>query len=347
VLARAILTLTLISSLAVVVGCGESRTRPSGVEPAAAPAPATSGEGPATKTTVPTPTTDPATLERLALACDGPALAAAFAALGWTGPRRALDPAALAATPELPPSTALLTRWEAGRRFDADGRLDPDAAAELIAALSAELGQAPPRWWAEQLASARRIDDAEPPSYELGLASDGTRDRRGELQRGPGEVWVRGSDSALVASGDALAYDFSVARVELGPIPTAPDATLELARLPGASTLYYAQFNRGSGGFRFPLIALGSSGKPRWSAEVCGPDRKLLGGVGYLIAEIVVITDGPSEPPASGPGPMRMPSEPIHIAVFTGESHGVAVDVFDPDTGARTLAWSSDLWFAR
>jgi hypothetical protein len=342
VLARALLSLTLAA--AIGAGCGvEPASAPAAPDPEPAPAsdPAsdpTPDPTPDPAPAVPTPTTDPAELERLALACDGPALAAALAIL---------DPAALAATPALPPSVALLATWEAGRRFDADGRLDPAAATELVAALTAALGQAPPRWWTEQLASARRTNTAEPPAYELGLASDGSRDRRGPLQRGPGEVWVRGSDSALVASGDALAYDFSVARVELGPIPTGPDATVELARVPGASTIYYAHFKRGSGGFRFPLAAIGSSGKTRWSAEVCGPDRKLLGGLGYLIAEIVIITDPPSEPAPSGPRPMGMPSEPSHIAVFTGESHGVAVDVFDPDTGARTLAWSSDLWFAR
>lgn len=33
--------------------------------------------------------------------------------------------------------------------------------------------------------------------------------------------------------------------------------------------------------------------------------------------------------------------------VFTAESHGVALDVFEIDSGDRSLAWSSDFWFWR
>src|SRR5690606_25225933 len=143
---------------------------------------------------------------------------------------------------------------------------------------------------------------------------------------------------------DALPI-LSMGRVELGPLPTEPDATLEISRARAGSTLYYASFSRGSGGFRFPLRAIDGNGRERWQAEVCGPDRKILGGLGYLTVEIVVLEPPPD--PGVAPGSKQPSSGATGIAVFTAESHGVALDVFDPQTGARTLAWSSDFWFAR
>ena len=118
---------------------------------------------------------------------------------------------------------------------------------------------------------------------------------------------------------------------------------LEIGRAPAGSTVYYATFERGSGGFRFPLHAVELGGE-RWRAEVCGPDRQILGGQGYLSVEIVVLG---VPAPAASPGVMRPPPKSTGIAVFTAESHGVALDFFDPKSGARTLAWSSDLWFTR
>jgi hypothetical protein len=104
---------------------------------------------------------------------------------------------------------------------------------------------------------------------------------------------------------------------------------IEHARARAGTTIYYASFSQGSGGFRFPLRAVGPDGTLAWTAEVCGPDRRILAGHGHLTVEIVVLDSGAG------------------IAVFTAESHGVALDVFDPQTGKRTLAWSSDFWFAR
>jgi hypothetical protein len=240
----------------------------------------------------------------------------------------------------------LWARGEAARSFSADGSIEPHAVDSLIEELTRELGSVPPRWWIEQLASARLRPGADggPPSYDVGFGKDS--DRRGALVAGPGNLRVRSGVAMGLSGADGkLYFDLGIGRVELGPLPTDPDATLELARARAGSTIYYATFSRGAGGFRFPLRAIGSDGQQRWQAEVCGPDRQILGGVGYLTVEIVVLEPPPE--PGSAPG-MKLPSAGVTgIAVFTAESHGVALEVFDPQTGARTLAWSSDFWFAR
>lgn len=280
------------------------------------------------------PPASPDNLEPLALACDGAAIKAAFATL---------DPAALAAL-DHGPSSSLLARWESTRRFGDDGVIERAAVDAFVVALTTELGKEPPRWWVDQLASAKQYDGNDPPYYNGQMSESG--DRRGELVAGPGNTRVRpGMATALSESGGKLYFDLSMGRLELGPLPADQDTTLELARARAGSTIYYANFNRYSGGFRFPLRAIAFSKGEQWQAEVCGPDRKVLGGIGYMIAEIVVLEPAPD--PSSKPGEMRPSSGATGVAVFTAETHGVAVEVFDPQTGARTLAWSSDLWFAR
>ena len=283
-----------------------------------------------------TPPAIPETLEPLALRCDGAAIKAAFAEL---------DPAALAGL-DHGPSTRLLARWESTRRFGDDGSIDSAAVEAFALALARELGQEPPRWWVEQLAAAklRPGDDQGPPYYDVGMTESG--DRRGELVPGPGSTRVRPNMAAVLSeSNGQLYFDLSMGRLELGPLPSDPDATLELARARAGSVIYYASFSRGSGGFRFPLRAIAHHGGEQWQAEVCGPDRKILGGLGYLTVEIVVLEPAPG--PDEKPGMKIASSGATGIAVFTAESHGVAVEVFDPKTGARTLAWSSDFWFER
>lgn len=280
------------------------------------------------------PTSNIDELEPLALRCDGAAIAAVFAKL---------DAAALAAVDD-GPSARLLARWEATRSFAADGSIEPRAVESFIEALTQELGSEPPRWWIDQLASAKQSSEDGPPYYDVGLTDSG--DRRGELVAGPGNLRVRPDLAMWLSEADGkLSFDLSMGRVELGPLPSDPDTTLELARARAGSTLYYATFSRGSGGFRFPLWAIDSDGRAKWQAEVCGPDRKFLAGLGYLTVEIVVLEPPPD--PGAAPG-LKLPSSgATGIAVFTAESHGVALDVFDPQTGARTLAWSSDFWFVR
>lgn len=273
-------------------------------------------------------------LEALALRCDGRAIAAAFAGSDLTQ----------LAQGDAGPSVRLLARWEAARAFDDAGALRPDALASIAAALEAELGQPPPAWWLDHLGAAhlRPGASAGPPYYDVGLRAGG--DRRGDLVKGPGNLSVRPKDAALLSASDGeLYYDLSAGRLGLGPLPEGPGATLEIGRAPAGSTVYYATFERGSGGFRFPLHAVELGGE-RWRAEVCGPDRQILGGQGYLSVEIVVLG---VPAPAASPGVMRPPPKSTGIAVFTAESHGVALDFFDPKSGARTLAWSSDLWFTR
>ncbi|MFO7563987.1 MAG: hypothetical protein R6X02_15180 [Enhygromyxa sp.] len=313
--------------LGLVFACTDTRAP----APVDAPAPARADP---TMNENPTPP-PPDELEPLARSCDGVAVAAAFAKL---------DAAALATRAD-GPSTRLLARWEAARSFSAEGSIEPGAVESFSEALKAELGSAPPRWWIEQLASAKLPADAGQslPYYDVGSRESG--DRRGELVPGPGSSSVRPDVAMALSETDGkLAFDLSLGRIELGPLPTEPDATLELARARAGTTLYYATFSRGSGGFRFPLRAIGSDGRERWRTEVCGPDRKILGGLTYLTVEILVL-EPPPDPAAAG---MKLPSRgPTGIAVFTAESHGVALDVFDPQTGERTIAWSSDFWFAR
>lgn len=307
--------------LALLASCtaAPERSESTMIEPSPAPPVASSPDAPAID------------LEALALACEGEALARAIA-----------SPDRDRAAPLEGRSLRLIALWERVRSFDAEGRIERAGVDELARALEAELGRPAPSWWIDQLASGRRYEGREPPYYDVGLAEGG--DRRGKLVQGPGVTKLRESAAMVVSSkGDQLTYDLSMGRMELGPLPTDIDATLELARPRAGTTVYWSSFSRGSGGFRFPLRAVDYHAGQRWQAEVCGPDRKLLAGLGHLTVEIVVLE------PDSGakPGEMRASSGATGIAVFTAESHGVALDVFDPSTGARVLAWSSDLWFSR
>jgi hypothetical protein len=209
---------------------------------------------------------------------------------------------------------------------------------QLGAALHDVLGQAPPRWWLELLASGKRAgDEAGPPVYDVAVREQG--DRRGPWVSGPGHTRVRpGVDLLLTADGDGrLHYDLSSARLELGPLPSDAGRMIELARACAGTTVYYATFNPSSGGCRFSLHAIAARGGG-WTAEVRGSDREGLGG--HLIVEIVVLERGE-------PSLQMRAAEVTGVAVFTGEAHGLTLDLFDPDDGARRLAWSSEGWLAR
>ncbi len=269
-------------------------------------------------------------VESAALACDG-------ATLTEMGLEKlaALDPATL------PPSAALLATWESARAFTAEGTLEPAAVEALTEAVTTALDHAPPTWWREQLASAQRREGSEPPFYDAGVTKHG--DRRGAWKEGPGGLRVRsGATDLLVEQDGQLAYDFSVARAELGPIPSEPGTALEHTRAHAGSTVYFAMFPVASGGFPFPLQAVTNRSEKSWTAQVCGPKRTALNGLGHLTVELVVLED-----PPSGRLEMTASPPPSGVAVFTAETHGVALEVFDVETGKRTLAWSSDLWFSR
>ncbi|MCA9683831.1 MAG: hypothetical protein KC457_16645 [Myxococcales bacterium] len=293
-----------------------------------------------TDAVAPKPSTEPESqpdpelqaLEAQALACDGMGLQTALAKV---------DLATLAASETTPASLRTLARWESTRRFSPEGdhgKLEAAAVEGVDAALTEVLGQAPPRWWIETLASASATT-SQPSGYDLGLHEGG--DRRGALIAGPGGASIRPELAAVVSeSNGELIYQLSMGPLSLGKLSGKTDATLEIARAPGSSTVHVAEFPRGSGGFRFPLRAVGPEGKG-WTAEVCGPNRMFLNGMGYLIVEIVVL-----DVPAGEPGTMPGAVGPNRVAVFTAESHGVAVDVFD-GAGARVFAWSSDWWFSR
>lgn len=269
-------------------------------------------------------------IERLAMTCDGHAL-------------RALGPAALAQMQPDPKyrSASLLAQWERVRSFDEEGRLDANVAKTFAEQLRETLGYAPPSWWVEHLQTARRYEGREPPAYDVGLTEDG--DRRGSWIEGPGQRRIRAyAQPQLGGDDDTLTYDFSMGRASLGSVPSGVDTMVELTRAHAGSVVYLAAFSQGSGGFPFPVRAVGSDGKTRWSSEACSTKRQSLGGRGHLLVELQVLEQ---TPPAGGQK-VRVP-DPDGLAVYSAESHGVALEVFDLDTGTRTFAWSSDLWFAR
>ena len=278
------------------------------------------------------PSTDapasPLEIEAEALRCDGPALM-----------RRGAQALRTLNAESGTPSASLLAAWEAGRAFDKEGRIDAASVQDMLPRFASALGMNPPRWWIETLESARGGEGVAT-SYDLGMTATG--DRRGPIAAGPGGVHVR-PGPPLVESGGQLAYDLSMGRVELGATPPASDpvTAVEVTRARAGTTLYVAMFEPGSGGFRFPVRAVGSDGKERWTTEVCAADRKVLRGRGYMIVQMVMLEDPPANPGVMGTSNAR------GLAVFTAESHGVTVEVFELDKGARTLAWSSDLWSSR
>ncbi len=207
----------------------------------------------------------------------------------------------------------------------------------MLPGLQTKLGQPPPRWWVDTLRSARGGEGVAT-VYDTGLAPDGS-DRRGPIQTGPGGTRVRPDALPLLESDGQLAVDLSVARVWVGPVPKTPGTAVELTRARAGSTLFVSMFEPGRGGFRFPLRAIDSQSAEVWTTEVCAADRRSLEGLGHLIVDFVLL----GESSTKTPGRMT-PSTATALAVFTAESHGVGVEVFDLKTGERTLAWASDLW---
>lgn len=261
--------------------------------------------------------TDTETLADWASACDGAAVKSALTDLTQAQLEALADRAD-------DPDAKLLALWEAERNFGDDGKLDPAAAKAIVEAIARELGTTPPAWWGAHLASAHRYDTGVV-YYDSARTKDGG-DRQGGLVRGPGGSWIRPGDAmVLVESSGGLAIDLSIERMSLGPLPS-KGQSLEVGRAGRGTTIYVARFEAATGGFRFPLTAHTPEGL-KWSAEVCGPDRKILAGIGWLTVEISANKDT--------------------VLVFSAESHGVALDVFDAEDGARVFAWSSDFWFNR
>lgn len=314
---------SMLCGLAAVMGCSKPSTEPAAhgsEQPIAAakdtPVPDSSPE---------TNAIEPTSLEALALACDGHTL-------------MKIGTAAIASSDarDTEHSARLLALWEKTRAFS-DGHITPESADTFASAVASTIDAAPPTWWVDTLKSARGGEEGTT-SYDLQV--EPKRDRRGPIAPGPGGVLVRPS-SGVVESGGMLAYDLSMGRIDLMPIPEKRGGTaIEVARAHSGATLYVAAFEPGRGGFRFPLRAIGSDGEERWETEVCAADRTVLSGLGAMIVEVVVLQDRPADP--------RTKSLPkVHgIAVFTAESHGVTLEVFDLD-GRRMLAWSSDLWWWR
>ena len=293
-------------------GCTATTPEPPNTASEAAASEAAVNEVSASEVSAKTPPRSQAEVEAMALRCEGSALrdlgSAAITALEPTSEH---------------PSARLLAIWERDRRFE--GAFEE--------ALTAELGVAATAWWVDVLRSGRG-GEGNATFYALQVTPNG--DRRGPLEVGPGGVRVR-ENVGLAESDGALAYDLSMGRVPLGPMP-AEGTVVELTRAHAGSTLFVAAFEPGVGGFRFPLRAVASHGAEVWTTEVCAADRKTLGGVGSMIAQLVVLEDPQKQPGVKSTAVVR------GLAVFTAETHGVTVEVFDVDTGSRLVAWSSNLW---
>lgn len=261
-------------------------------------------------------------LTAAAATCDGEAALKAIAASDAEQLERVAK-----AGPDV--SARLLASFERHRAFAASGQLDAAGIGRFEADVSDALGATPPKWWVEQLRAGKRspADSPDAAVFFDPMRTD-SGDRRGTLETGPGGTRVRsGWRGALVESGGKLAVDLSMQRVELIELPSQPGWTVEVSRARAGTTMLVAVFEAATGGFRFPLHAIDIDGKTLWTAQVCGPDRKALGGVGHLTVQIVV--------------------QEAQVLVFSAETHGIAVDGFDRASGARTLAWASSLWWSR
>ncbi len=300
---------------------------------ASADAPTASREEPeprAAEASVGVEPVDSAAIDAALLACDGPALLGHSAAHHHAQAKDASAPA----------SARAWGMWEELRAFDDGGALAPPAVDAAVESLRAALQTSPPAWWVDQLRSARR-NDAALPYYNVGLTETG--DRRGGWTARPGGLRIRPeNDAVLVVDGEHLAYDFSVGRAQLMKAPQTPGSVAEVTRAHAGSTAFIATFEPSSGGFPFEVRAVDSQGVERWAVTACGPNRTVLGGKGHLTVELIVLQD-----PAPRGTQMR-PASPIRgLAVFSAESHGLAVEVFDATHGHKTFAWTSDLWFHR
>lgn len=308
-----------LAAVIAVLGCGR--------EPAPKPTTRAQPESPsepsaADTPTAPIPTLAPVLPEHARTCPDGASL---------MGRLSGAEPAALERmVAEGAPSLSLQARWERDRRFVAEEegleRLAPDVAKTFAEAVRERSGHAPPGWWVDTLASARRYVETGATGYDLGPQADG--DRRGPLVRG--DPFVTREGVTAKREGDRVTLEQGTRAVTIDAVhllePTLPASTIELAFTP---TLALAvPYDPGTGGFPFELRAFElGTGTPGWRALVCSAGRTMLGGLGYLIVELVVEGDA--------------------VWVYSAESHGVAIDAFALETGEPRLRFSADLWFAR
>ena len=115
---------------------------------------------------------------------------------------------------------------------------------------------------------------------------------------------------------------------------------VEYVRPRGGREVFLATFEPGSGGFPFPLRRY-QNDEQQWETQSCGTGRSVLGGVGHLTVGLSVIDE------SAGHAGRMAPPQVTAVALFSAESHGLAFELFDPETGERTAAFTSDLWSAQ
>lgn len=202
---------------------------------------------------------------------------------------------------------SLQASWELHRKPAGKG-LDGTGVLKFFARVGDRLGNLP-MWWQTALKGAT-VHDNGVTSYSL---MDTLVARYAhEVPWGKAKVRV----PAGVVPGD-------IAREMVAP--SMGDAShLEILRDKGSA--FVVAFSAGSGGFPFEVHRVDGT-RVVWKGTACSAGRQVLGGVGSLVVE--------------------MTKQNGELVVWSAESHGVAVDVFDAETGAVTLRFSSDLWMAR
>lgn len=269
-----------------------------------------------------------ADLERALRDCDGQALAGLRSHLGED------ELAELEGDEQLAPAARVWARWE---RIAHEGeRADRMEVSEFGVEFERRFGISPPPWWLDQL-SGGKPSEGGPDSYDVGLGHD--FDRRGSWKTLDSGGRIRADDAMVLGEQDGQLYvDLSSRRAMLGEAPKS-GWMVEYARPRGGLEVYLATFEPGQGGFPFPIRKIRND-EVDWETRSCGTGRFELGGLGHLTVDVVVIDEN------AGSAGRMTPSKVTGVAVFSAESHGLSFELFDPETGERTAAFTSDLWSA-
>jgi hypothetical protein len=216
---------------------------------------------------------------------------------------------------------ALTARWEIERRVieGSPGHLDRAGIDRFVAFVRERLGIDPPAWWIEALASAVVYAETRTTAY-LGVnnedyrpTSAGVETRASLAVIGDGDrVRLEAANLTAMVPGNALTID------------RRPTSHLE-AHVAAERAIVIA-FDSGAGGFPYAVRSF-EGGAERWSREVCGGGRQVLGGLGIQALAIVPRADD--------------------VVIFGAETHAVYLDIVAVQDGVYLARWNSDLWFAR
>lgn len=202
----------------------------------------------------------------------------------------------------------LLATWERERRV-AGERLEADGVARFLRALEAELGRPAPGWWQDALRGARYHPRTSATSYDV------SRARRARFTQ--------------VISWGGRTFAAPAGVPALGAIPPPAEAAPDhVDAIQVGARVVVVPFDPSAGGFPFEVTAYRAGPVERaWRATACSAGREVLSGLGELAVELDVVAN--------------------ELRVWSGESHGLAIDAFDLATGAVRWRFSTDLWFAR